>query len=85
MYHQIAIEKNSKKYTTLITNEGHYEFNRIPFGLVNVSDVFQALMNQVVVDLDDIIVPSKENLDRLDRFLTVTSTVVKPYVDIKAS
>ena len=82
-YHQIEIGENSKHYTAFVTNEGHYGFNRTPFGLVNVPDVFQAIMNEIakrmvpgelLVYLDDVIVSSKtieENLDRLDRFLNL--------------
>lgn len=85
-YYQISIEEESRKYTAFVTNDGHYEFNRMPFGLVNAPSVFQNAMNnlvnqlepgQAIPYLDDIIIPGvnvTEGLERLGKFLTVLST-----------
>lgn len=82
-YHQIEVEEESKKFTAFVTSDGHYEFNRMPFGLVNAPAVFQATMNRVIsfmkpgevlAYLDDVIIPSKtvdEGLDRIKRFLDI--------------
>lgn len=32
-FHQIGLEKNSRKYTAFSTTKGHYQFTRLPFGL----------------------------------------------------
>jgi len=65
-FFHVAIEKDSKKFTPLITKSGLYEFNRTPFGFRNspavfiryVNYVFQKLMNRDVLDvyMDDIII-----------------------------
>lgn len=81
-YHQIPVAENSKHLTAFVTPDGHYEYNRMPFGLCNAPAVFQRLMNKIlgpyrdiaVVYLDDVIIPSKtyrENLDHLRQILRV--------------
>lgn len=85
-YNQIPIAETSKQYTAFVTNDGHYEFNRMPFGLVNAPSVFQTIINgiiqqldrgQAIAYLDDVIIPSvniTEGLSRLHKFLTVLKT-----------
>lgn len=82
-YYQIPIAESSRKFTGFVTNDGHYEFNRMPFGLVNAPSVFQDAINGIVRQLapgeaipylDDIIIPSvdvKQGLERLQKFLIV--------------
>lgn len=31
-YHQIEVDESSKQYTAFVTQEGHYEYNRMPLG-----------------------------------------------------
>lgn len=85
-YYQIPIAESSRKYTGFVTTDGHYEFNRMPFGLVNAPSVFQNFMNDIanvlgsgdtIPYLDDIIIPScdvTQGQKRLEKFLTVFST-----------
>lgn len=80
-YYQIELEETAKPLTAFVTHDGHYEFNRMPFGLVNAPAVFQGVMNKIVeiakpdliiVYLDDVIIPSKtteEGVQVLNRFL----------------
>ena len=64
-YHQIPMAKKDKQKTAFSTPYGHYEFNRMPFGLKNAPATFQRLMNSVLtgiqglkclVYLDDIVI-----------------------------
>ena len=64
-FHHISLSEESKKYTTFSTPEGHFEFNRMPFGLKNAPASFQRMMDnalrgligkQCFVYLDDIVV-----------------------------
>jgi len=63
-YHQIPMAERDRNKTAFSTPYGHYEFNRLPFGLKNAPATFQRLMNSVLtgiqglrgpVYLDDIV------------------------------
>lgn len=67
-FHQIPVEQKSRKYTAFSTNQGHFEFLQMPFGLKNAPATFQRMMNTALrgligkicfVYLDDIIVFGK--------------------------
>lgn len=46
-YHQIWMAEKDVEKTAFCTHKGHYEFLVMPFGLINVSETFQALMNEI--------------------------------------
>ena len=61
-----------KEKTAFITRYSTYEFNIMPFGLINATAILQTLMNDifrdlldvcVIVYLDDILVYSKNKRD----------------------
>jgi len=76
-YHKISIHPNDKEKTAFSTDKGHFEFNRMCFGLKSAPATFQSLMNRVLqgingyrafVYLDDIIVISstlQEHINQL--------------------
>jgi hypothetical protein len=66
-YHQIKVAEDSISKTAFVTPDGHYEYLRMPFGLVNASAVFQRAINSILgklrhhlamAYLDDILIPS---------------------------
>ena len=64
-YHQIEIDEESRHKTAFVTPDGHYEYNRIPFGLANAPAFFQRAITNMfgpvaTVFIDDIIVPSTD-------------------------
>lgn len=70
-YHQIDIEEKDKYKTDFITRDSLFEWNKMPFGLINAPYTFQRIMNfvskgllwkKVIVYLDDILVfpPNQE-------------------------
>lgn len=63
-YWQVEMEEDSKEFTAFSTPSGHYECNRMSFGLANAPSLFMRLMSQVmdglvnkgcIVYIDDIL------------------------------
>ena len=46
-FHQILLSKESIEATAFCTNDGHYEFLVMPFGITNAPSTFQATMNHI--------------------------------------
>lgn len=64
-FHQIKMHKDSIEKTAFSTDNGHYEFLRMPFGLKNARATLQRMINEVLKDfinkiclvyMDDVIV-----------------------------
>lgn len=82
-YYQIIMSAESIHKTAFITEDGHYEFLRLPFGLVNAPSCFQQMMNKIMGNLrfgkvilyfDDILLISEsveENLKLLETVLQI--------------
>ncbi|PIO53517.1 hypothetical protein TELCIR_25146, partial [Teladorsagia circumcincta] len=78
-YMQVELDKESRKYTTVNTQKGLYEYNRIAFGIASAPAIFQKIMETtlagiegVVIYLDDITVTGPDDdthLERLDKVL----------------
>lgn len=69
-YYQIGLCEEDKKKTAFSRRGGHYDFNRMPFGLCNAPATFQRTMDAiftkenrkfVIPYLDDIIIYSKNH------------------------
>lgn len=85
-YYQIPIAEQSREKTAFVTPDGQFEYNRMPFGLVNAPSVFQRTMNKIIqnspvsaytiVYMDDILIPAssyEEGLIRLEEVLKLLS------------
>ena len=66
-YHQVPMSDESIQYTSFVTQDGQYEYLRMPFGLCNAPAVFQRMINGVLGELrfskvlcylDDILIPA---------------------------
>ncbi|KAL1131423.1 hypothetical protein AAG570_011040 [Ranatra chinensis] len=73
-YHQIPMETRDIEKTSFQFERGHYEYNRMPFGLRNAPATFQRLMDAVLKPLgmgfvqgyiDDLIIFSKSKTEHL--------------------
>lgn len=85
-YHQISIHPDDKEKTAFSTDKGHFEFNRMCFGLKSAPATFQRLMNRVLqgingyrafVYLDDIIVISSTLQEHINQLREVFARLRK--------
>lgn len=76
-FHQIPMHESDAQKTAFSTPYGHYQFNRMPFGLKNAPATFQRLMDQVLsglqgtelfVYLDDIVIYSSSLTEHAAKF-----------------
>ncbi|KAK9738044.1 Reverse transcriptase (RNA-dependent DNA polymerase) [Popillia japonica] len=51
-YYQVPVAEESRQFTAFVTNDGLYEFTRMPFGLVNAPSVFNRLMRKMFAELE---------------------------------
>jgi hypothetical protein len=81
-YYQIAMNPDDKAKTAFSWKNGHYEYNRMPFGLCNAPATFQRAMDTVLREelnrfvlayLDDIIIFSKTKEEHLEHLETILS------------
>lgn len=79
-YHQVPIHPKDQEKTAFSTNQGHFEFKRMSFGLKGAPSTFQRLANRVLmgingfrafVYLDDIIVIAKSIQEHEERLREV--------------
>jgi len=91
-YHQIELDKESIEKTAFTTDDGHFEFLRMPFGLKNAPSTFQRVMNQIlqpilgkicVVYMDDILIYSKDPNKHLADIQTVLQLLKKENLKIQ--
>ncbi|VVC26736.1 Integrase, catalytic core,Macro domain,Retropepsins,Zinc finger, CCHC-type,Ribonuclease H- [Cinara cedri] len=79
-YHQILLHPDDREKTGFSTDQGHFEFQRMCFGLKGAPATFQRLMNQVLtglnginafVYLDDVIVIGTSLEDHINQLKNV--------------
>ena len=77
-YQQIQLEEESRKYVTVNTHKGFFQYTRLPFGVASAPTVFQRTMenllkglNNVCIHLDDILVTRSSESDHLENLATV--------------
>ena len=79
-FHQIPMDENSKKCTSFSTPEGHFHFNRMPFGLKNAPASFQRMMDSALrgsigkicfIYLDDIVVLGRTLKEHNENLITL--------------
>ena len=79
-YHQLELTPESRKYTTINTHLGLYQYKRLTFGVSSAVSIFQRTIENVLKDLpgccvriDDILISGETdevNLENLHRVLT---------------
>jgi len=52
-FHQILMDSQDSIKTAFSTPNGHYEYKKMPFELKNTPTIFQRLMDNVLMDLQE--------------------------------
>ena len=81
---QIQIRESNRYKTIFTTSFGHYEWNVMPFGLMNAPSEFQNIMNEIfnpfsshsIVYIDDVLIFS-ESIDQHWKYLRAFLNIVK--------
>nr|GFB71768.1 reverse transcriptase [Tanacetum cinerariifolium] len=85
-YHQLRVREEDIPKTTFRTRYGHYEFQVMPFGLMNVPAVFMDLTNRVckpymdklvIVFIDDILIYSKNEKEHEEHLKGILALLKK--------
>ncbi|XP_048590142.1 uncharacterized protein K02A2.6-like [Nematostella vectensis] len=91
-YQQLELDEESKKYTTITTHKGLFEYNRLCYGIASAPGIFQRTMENllqgipnVVVRIDDILIAGKTSADHLKSLTEVLSRLDKAGVRLKRS
>lgn len=93
-YYQIPIAEDSRPKTAFVTPDGQFEYNRMPFGLVNAPSVFQRAINKILAEakikyalvyMDDILIPSKDFDEGLIRLREVLKLLRNGGLTLKIS
>ena len=77
---QISLDENSLKFTTFATPWGRYKFNRLPYGIVAGSKVFQKYMDNLFIAppcqiiVDDILIYGTDEIDYDNNLKVVLDT-----------
>lgn len=93
-YNQFAVAPQDREKTSFITPDGLYNYKRLPFGLACAPSFFQRAMNsifasmtfnQVLIYLDDLVVPGKGFDDHLDKLKSVLQRLAENYLSLQPS
>jgi hypothetical protein len=91
-YYHIELTPNSKALCTIVLPWGKYEYQRLPMGLVNSSDIFQEEMSGLMADLeyvrtyiDDLLVLTRGSFeDHLQKLDVVLQRLKKAGLQVNA-
>ena len=93
-YHQLMLTEDSKPKTAFSTNEGHYHYNVLPFGLKNAPAIFQRVINTVMTNLigrnvhvfiDDILIVGTDFEDQIRNLEEVLVRLDRAQLQVRLS
>ena len=89
-YPQLPLDEASRKYVTINTQKGLYQYTRLPFGVASVPSVFQKTMDnllqgieKVCVYLDDILITGATEAEHLRNLQEVLSHLEQAGMHLK--
>lgn len=91
-YQQLLLSADSRKFTTINTTKGLFEYTRLPFGISSAPAIFQRAMDSllqdlpgVVVYIDDVLVSGTSKQDHLQKLANVMSRLEAAGLTLKQS
>ena len=89
-YQQMLVDEDSRKYLTVNTSKGLFQYTRLPYGVASAPSIFQNAMDQilqglegVICYLDDILISGKDEAQHLERLDAVLSRLEKCGLKLK--
>ncbi|GBN97647.1 Retrovirus-related Pol polyprotein from transposon 412 [Araneus ventricosus] len=92
-FFHVSVDEDCRKFTSFIVPDGQFEFNKVPFGLSTSPGVFQLYVTSIFRDLtrkgiligymDDLIIPSKDEKEGLQKLKVVFEVAKKYGLEIK--
>lgn len=86
----MVLSETSKKYTTINTTKGLFQYERLPFGVLSAPAIFQRTMEsllqgfpKVVTYIDDILVTGQDAEEHLKNIDMVLERLEKANVTLK--
>ena len=91
-YQQLELDEDSKRYTTINTHKGLFEYNRLCFGIASAPGIFQRTMENllqgipnVVIRIDDILIAGRTQAEHFQSLEEVLSRLEKAGIRLKRS
>ena len=92
VYQQVELDEDSRKFITINTHRGLFEYTRLPFGVASALAVFQRTMENllqglkhVCVYLDDILITGSSERNHLENLTEVLGRLEKAGMRLKQS
>ena len=91
-YQQMELSPESRKYVTVNTHKGLYQYTRLPFGIASAPSLFQQMMEKilqgiphVVVYVDDILITGRNEEEHLQALRQVFERLREHGIRLKCS
>jgi len=91
-YSQLELDEESRKYLTINTHKGLYEYTRLAYGVSTAPHIFQSVMDQILQGLegvccyiDDVLIKAKTKAEALERLDQVLARLEEYGIKVKKS
>ena len=91
-YQQMLLHSDDRKYTTINTHLGLYQYKRLPFGIASAPAIFQQAMEKIlqgipkaVCYLDDVLVTGRDDQEHMETLAEVLKQLNERGLQLKKS